>query len=115
MGTISPRTKDQAQRHNIFCTRCTVTQRVCDVIIDGGNGENIVSKGIVSKFRLTTERHLESYKIKWIKQGVETLVIEQCCFTFSIGKQYSYNIPSPKGLGLLIIFLTCKDSIRFIN
>jgi hypothetical protein len=25
------------------------------------------------------------------------------------------NIPSPKGLGLLIIFLTCKDSIRFIN
>jgi hypothetical protein len=27
----------------------------------------------------------------------------------------SCNIPSPKGLGLLIIFLTCKDSIRFIN
>jgi hypothetical protein len=25
------------------------------------------------------------------------------------------NIPSPKGLGLLIIFLTCKYSIRFIN
>jgi hypothetical protein len=25
------------------------------------------------------------------------------------------NIPSPKGLGLLIIFLTCKDSIRFIR
>jgi hypothetical protein len=38
-------------------------------------------------------------------------------FTFGLYEKLEgqCNIPSPKGLGLLIIFFTCKDSIRFIN
>ena len=68
--------ESQAQRHNIFRTRSTVNQRVYDVIINGGSGENIVSKAMVSKLDLTTERHLESYKIRWIKRGMKTLVTE---------------------------------------
>jgi hypothetical protein len=31
---LVPRQKSQAQRHNIFHTRCTINQRVYDVIID---------------------------------------------------------------------------------
>jgi hypothetical protein len=64
---LVPGQESQAQRHNIFRTCCIVNQRVCDVIIDGGNGENIVSKAMVSKLGLTTKRHLELYKISWIK------------------------------------------------
>jgi hypothetical protein len=89
---LVPGQENQAQRHNIFRTRCTVNQRVCDIIIDGGSGENIVSKSMVSKLGLTTERHPKPYKIRWIKQGTETLVTEQCRFTFSIGKHYSDSL-----------------------
>jgi hypothetical protein len=32
-----------------FHTRCTVNQRVCDAVIDGGRGDNVVSKEMVSK------------------------------------------------------------------
>jgi hypothetical protein len=62
------------------------------VIIDGGSGENVVSKEMVSKLGLKTEKHPAPYKIGWIKRGTETLVTERCRFTFSIGKHYSDSI-----------------------
>lgn len=31
------------QRHSIFMTRCTINRKVCNVIIDIGSTENIVS------------------------------------------------------------------------
>lgn len=86
------RQEDQSQRHKIFRTCCTVNQRVCDVIIDGVSGENIVSKEMVAKLGLKTEKHPAPYKIRWIKRGTETLVTERSHFTFSIGKHYSYSI-----------------------
>jgi hypothetical protein len=65
---------------------------VCDVIIDGGSRENIVSKVMVVKLGLTTERHPTPYKIRWIKRGTETLVTERCRFRFSINKHYSNSL-----------------------
>lgn len=35
------------QRPTIFKTRCTVKNRVCNVIIDNGSCKNIVSKALV--------------------------------------------------------------------
>jgi hypothetical protein len=64
--------EDQSQRHNIFHTHCTVNQRVCDVIINRGSGENIVSKVMVAKLGLKIERHPAPYKIGRIKRGTET-------------------------------------------
>jgi hypothetical protein len=84
--------EDQSQRHKIFRTSCTVNQRVCDVIIDGCSGENVVSKEMALKLGLKTEKHPAPYKIGWIKQGTETLVTKRCRFTFSIGKHYSDSI-----------------------
>jgi hypothetical protein len=54
------------------------------VIIDGGSGENVVSKEMVSKLGLKTEKHPAPYKIGWIKQGTETLVIERYCSHFQL-------------------------------
>jgi hypothetical protein len=89
---LTSRQEDQSQRHKIFRTRCTVNQRVCDVIIDGGSEENVMSKEMVSKLGLKIEKHPAPYKIGWIKRGTETLVTERCCFTYSIGKHYSNSI-----------------------
>ena len=76
------------QKNEIFRPRCTINKRVCDLIINSGNVENIASKSLVTKLRLKTEKHLSPYKIGWIKKGMETLVTQQCRVTFSMCKCY---------------------------
>ncbi|KAB5537834.1 hypothetical protein DKX38_015367 [Salix brachista] len=75
------------QRHNIFRTRCTVNKKVCDVIIDNGSSENLVSKAMVRKLGLKTEKHPSPYSIGWIRRA-EAKVTEVCRIQFSIGKNY---------------------------
>ena len=43
---------DSWLRTNIFRTRCTSGGKVCQVIIDGGSCENMVSKEMVDKLNL---------------------------------------------------------------
>jgi hypothetical protein len=69
-----------------------VNKKVSDVIIDSGNSENIISKNMVAKLGLKTERHLSPYKIGWIKQGAEARVTEICRIQFSIRKNYLDNV-----------------------
>ncbi|KAK9950545.1 hypothetical protein M0R45_006031 [Rubus argutus] len=59
----TPKQELNPQRHNIFQTRCTVNQRVCNLIIDGGSSENIVSKAMVDKLQLKTQPHPAPYTI----------------------------------------------------
>ena len=51
------------QRNEIFQAQCTISKRVCDLIIDNGSVENIASKSLVAKLGLKTEKHPSSYKI----------------------------------------------------
>lgn len=44
-------------RHNIFHTKWTAKGKVCNVIIDGGRCENVVSTTMVEKLSLKTEEH----------------------------------------------------------
>lgn len=85
---LTTRSNHSGQRHSIFLTKCTINKRVCDVIIDGGNSENIVSKALVKTLGLTTLKHLNPYSVGWIKRGSETKVSELCKVPFSIGKWY---------------------------
>ena len=89
---LSPKQVNPSQRHNIFRTRCTVNKKVCDVIIDNGSSENIISRTMVTKLGLKTGKHPSPYVIGWIKQGVETKVTETCHFQFSIGRNYMDKI-----------------------
>ena len=85
---LTPRVEYGDQRNGIFRARCTISKRVCDLIIDSGSLENIASKSLVTKLGLKTEKHPSPYKIGWIKKGMETLVTQQCRVTFSMGKCY---------------------------
>ena len=49
--------------HNIFHTRCTSHGKVCDIIIDSGSCENVVSIKMVDKLKLPTEDHSSPYKL----------------------------------------------------
>nr|GEV05309.1 hypothetical protein CTI12_AA288430 [Tanacetum cinerariifolium] len=59
---------EDSQRHNIFLTRCKINQDVFNVIVDEGSSENIISRDIVTRLKLTPKKHPKPYKwIGWIK------------------------------------------------
>lgn len=59
---------------NIFQTRYTTQGKVCNVIIDGGNYENVVAATMVEKLKIKTESHPEPYKLTWLLKGNEIKV-----------------------------------------
>ena len=83
---LTPKVEYGDQWNKIFRARCTISKRVCDLIINNGSVENIALKSLVTKLGLKTEKHPSPYKIGWIKKGTETLVTQQCHVTFSMGK-----------------------------
>ena len=60
---LTPRVEYGDQRNEIFRARCTISKGVYDLIIDSGSVKNIVSKILVTKLELKTEKHPSSYKI----------------------------------------------------
>ncbi|XP_062155188.1 uncharacterized protein LOC133863244 [Alnus glutinosa] len=61
--------EDDWLRSNIFHTKCTSNGKVCDVIIDGGSCENVVSTTMVEKLNLKREAHSHPYKLQWLRMG----------------------------------------------
>ena len=59
---LAPKREGHPQRQ-YFKTRCTVNWKVCDVIIDSGSTENIVSQAMVLKLSLKTKKHPSLYSI----------------------------------------------------
>ncbi|GKD93110.1 putative receptor protein kinase ZmPK1 [Tanacetum coccineum] len=82
----STKKSEDSQRHNIFQTRCKINQEVFNVIVDGGSSENIISRDIVTRLKLTPKKHPKPYKIGWIKAVGEVRVTEQCEVLFAMGK-----------------------------
>lgn len=59
---LTPKQQSSTQRQKIFRTCCTVNGKVCEVIVDGGSSENVVSKALVKALALKTEKHPSPYK-----------------------------------------------------
>ena len=75
-------------RTNIFRTRCTSGGKVCQVIVDSGSFENMVSKEMVDKLKLCCETNPHPYRISWFKKKNEVTINERCLINISIGKTY---------------------------
>ncbi|GKV29618.1 hypothetical protein SLEP1_g38525 [Rubroshorea leprosula] len=86
-------TKDEDWlRHNIFHTRCTSRGKVCNVIIDSGSCENVVSNYMVDKLGLPVKDHPHPYKLQWLRKGNEVKVTKHCLVSFSIGNRYQDEV-----------------------
>ena len=72
-------------RSNIFQSTCTIKNKVCRFVIDGGSCENIVSDEAVHKLQIQTEKHPKPYKLVWLKKGGEASVSKRALVSFSIG------------------------------
>jgi len=79
-------------RKNIFHTRCTTAGKVCDVIIDSGSCDNVVSNYMVEKLEMLTQSHPHPYKLQWLNKGSEVKVTKHCLVNFSIGQKYQDQV-----------------------
>ncbi|KAM0976371.1 hypothetical protein FF1_019350 [Malus domestica] len=62
---------DDWLRHNIFRTKCTTNGKICNLIIDSGSCENVVSQDMVNKLKLKTKKCHIPYKLAWLQKGNE--------------------------------------------
>ena len=83
---LSSKCGDEPQRHKLFCTRCTMQGSLCDLIIDSGVHENIISKYVTERLQLEMETHPSPYAIGWIKVVGGIRVHERCKVSFYISK-----------------------------
>ncbi|GKD31912.1 transposon ty3-I gag-pol polyprotein [Tanacetum coccineum] len=72
------------QRHNLFRILYVVHQKIFYVKIDNGSTKNIVSRDIVQRLKLPTEKHPNPYRIRWIKSVGEINVTDRCKVPFTI-------------------------------
>lgn len=57
---LAPKFEEDNQHNKIFRTRYTINNKMCNMIINSGNSENVI--------RLSTEKHPTLYKIRWTKK-----------------------------------------------
>ncbi|XP_071713605.1 uncharacterized protein [Rutidosis leptorrhynchoides] len=83
---ISPNDVDNEEGEEHDDEGCKINQDIVNVIIYGGGSENIISRDIVTRLKLTPRKHPTPYKIGWIKAVGEVRVTEQCEVLISMGK-----------------------------
>ncbi|KAI0499806.1 hypothetical protein KFK09_018014 [Dendrobium nobile] len=66
--------------------------KVCDLLIDSGCTENVISHAVVLALKLKMTKHPQPYKISWVKKGMEITVTVRCRVQFSIGKHYTCEV-----------------------
>ncbi|XP_020698415.2 uncharacterized protein LOC110111061 [Dendrobium catenatum] len=89
---LSPRQPNSSQRNVLFKTKCTIAGKVCDLLIDSGCTENVISKAVVQALQLKTTKNPNPYKISWVKRGMEIAVSDMCRVPISIGKHYASEV-----------------------
>ncbi|KAK4266187.1 hypothetical protein QN277_027147 [Acacia crassicarpa] len=57
--------KEKGQREQIFYTRCTVKEKVCNLIVDSGSCANVASTLLIQKLQFPTTPHPYPYKLQW--------------------------------------------------
>nr|XP_027109255.1 uncharacterized protein LOC113729128 [Coffea arabica] len=68
---------EQLQRENLFYTQCKVSDKVCNLIIDGGNCTNVAGLLMVESLGLPMTRHPHPYRLQWLSEDGEVCVYKQ--------------------------------------
>ena len=80
-----PHTQEPPQRKNLFRTRVKCQGKICNLLIDFGSTENLVSKEMVQKLELTKTPHPFPYHVSWLTKGQKTLVTKKTMVEFTLG------------------------------
>lgn len=78
--------EEEWRRRSIFRTRGLCEGKVCNLILDGGRTNNIISKEALEKLKPPSEKHPNPYSISWFQKGNEVPVTSPCLVKFTMGK-----------------------------
>ena len=67
---------EPTQRKTLFKIVCKVQGKCCQLVIDSGSTNNLVSNEVVDKLKLKTMKHPTPYKVSWLKNGHQMIVNE---------------------------------------
>ena len=70
--------EEPEQRKRVFKTKCKVQGKCCNLVIDGGNTENLVSTEVKRKLNLKCEPHPNPYIISQLQKYQQVFMTEQC-------------------------------------
>ncbi|KAK0601514.1 hypothetical protein LWI29_024945 [Acer saccharum] len=76
---------DTSTRHQVFRTNALINGVIAKTVIDTGNSENLVSKELVKRLKLPTEKHSQPYGLRWIRN------VEGATETVNEGKSNTYE------------------------
>ena len=57
------------QRKILFYTYCLISNKLCNMIIDGGSCANVASILLVEKLKLPLIKHPKPYKLQWLNDS----------------------------------------------
>ena len=67
---------EPTQRKTLFKTLRKVLGKCCQMIIDSGSTDNLVSTEVVEKIKLRKAKHPTPYKVSWLQKNHQLLVNE---------------------------------------
>jgi hypothetical protein len=60
-------------------------------IIDSGSQKNLISAEVIKQLALPTTRHLQPFTIRWLYQGSDLCIRQQCRLSYDI-KPFKYEV-----------------------
>lgn len=70
----------------LFQTHGMIKDKLCRIIVDNGNCNNIASQELVEKMGLKQRRHPDPYKMQWLNNSGALRVTNVVTVPFSIGR-----------------------------
>lgn len=84
--SVTAAKEENGQRHNLFQTHGMIKDKLCRIIVDNGNCNNIASQELVEKMGLKQRRHPDPYKMQWLNNSGALRVTNVVTVPFSIGR-----------------------------
>ena len=84
---------------------CKVQGKCCQLVIESGSTDNLVSNEVVDKLKLKTMKHPTPYKVSWLQKGHQLIVSEQCEVELQIGKYKDKVVCDVMQMDICHIFL----------
>ena len=60
---------EPAQRKTLFRSICKVQGKCCQLVIDSGSTNNLVSTEVIEKLKLKIREHPTPYRVSWLHKG----------------------------------------------
>jgi len=76
--------EDSEEEEELFHSRMWVKDSPLQFIVDSGSQKNLISVEVMKRLGLPTTAHPQPYTIKWLDQGQDLHVNQQCHLPYNI-------------------------------